>query len=84
MTIIPDVVTMSDVKHRSAEIIARIQTAPVIITQRGETAGIFASVALWNQREAELARLQRIIIGDAASARIATGDYVEFPDASPY
>ena len=82
MAIIPDVITLTDIKQRSTEVFEQIRSGPVIVTHRGDTAGVFATVELWNQREAELARLQRSLNRETPLAQMRAGEYIDITDVN--
>ncbi len=68
---------ISDLRKDQSEILSLIKTTPVVLTNRGDAAGVFVKVDQWNATIDELRRLQRIMQADKQFAEIKAGNYVE-------
>jgi len=75
---------ISDLRKYQKKVLAQIQTSPVILTNKGQGAGVLVSVEQWNAISSQLLEAQQIkrnLAAEKAFARMAAGDYVEMtPD----
>ena len=68
---------VSDLRNRQAEIIAKLNETPILLTRDGHGAGVLVHPDKWNQLVAELARLQRLLEFDKIRAEMKAGNYSE-------
>jgi PHD/YefM family antitoxin component YafN of YafNO toxin-antitoxin module len=68
---------VSSLRNKQAEVIAKLDETPVLLTRDGYGAGVLVHPDKWNQLIAELARLQRIIRADRILAEMKAGNYSE-------
>ena len=81
MSLISDVVPISDLRHRQNEIIRQLSEGPVILTQRGRGTAVLLSMERWKQMARQLADLtesleeaEDVRAVDEIEARIASGE----------
>jgi PHD/YefM family antitoxin component YafN of YafNO toxin-antitoxin module len=68
---------VSNLRTNQAEIVARLDETPILLTRDGYGAGVLVHPEKWNQLIAELARLRRIIRADHILAEMKAGKYTE-------
>jgi PHD/YefM family antitoxin component YafN of YafNO toxin-antitoxin module len=68
---------VSNLRNNQAEIVAKLNETPILLTRDGYGAGVLVHPEKWNQLIAELARLQRIIRADRILAEMKAGKYTE-------
>ncbi len=81
MSVLSDVVPISDLRHRQNEVIGRLVHGPVILTQRGRGTAVLMSMDRWKSFERQVARLaeamedaEDIRVANEIEARIACGE----------
>jgi len=81
MEAVPDVVPISDLRHRQNDIIERLAEGPVILTQRGRGTAVLVSLERWRDILHRLADLtealeeaEDIRVSDEILARVKAGD----------
>lgn len=80
MQAVPTTMPISDLRKYQKKVLAQIQTAPVLLTNQGQGAGVLVSVEQWNaisNQLIEAEQLRRNIAAEKAFARMAAGDFVE-------
>jgi prevent-host-death family protein len=80
MSVLADVVPISDLRHKQNEVIGRLVHGPVILTQRGRGAAVLMSMERWKAFERQCAYLaeamedaEDIRVANEIEARIARG-----------
>jgi prevent-host-death family protein len=80
MSVLADVVPISDLRHKQNEVIGRLVHGPVILTQRGRGAAVLMSMERWKAFERQSAYLaeamedaEDIRVANEIEARIARG-----------
>jgi PHD/YefM family antitoxin component YafN of YafNO toxin-antitoxin module len=68
---------VSDLRNKQAEVVARLDETPILLTRGGYGAGVLIHPEKWNQLIRELARLQRVIRADRILAEMKAGNYSE-------
>jgi len=68
---------VSDLRNKQAEIVAKLDETPILLTRGGYGAGVLVHPDKWNQLMAELARLQRIMRATKILAEMKAGNYTE-------
>ncbi|RIK42997.1 MAG: hypothetical protein DCC55_06965 [Chloroflexi bacterium] len=68
---------VSDLRNKQAEIVAKLDETPILLTRGGYGAGVLVHPDKWNQLIAELARLQRLLEFDKFLAEMKAGNYSE-------
>jgi len=72
---IPQTAPISNFRKYQEGILAMMDRAPVVLMNRATPRAVLVNPETWNATAERLAYLESIIAGDAASARIASGDY---------
>jgi prevent-host-death family protein len=70
MSVLSDVVPISDLRHRQNEVIGRLVHGPVILTQRGRGTAVLMSMDRWKSFERQVASLAEAL-EDAEDVRVA-------------
>ena len=70
-------IPVSELRKRLTQVLPLLSTTPVLLMNRGSTAGVLVQVEQWNQTIDELRRLQRIMQYDQQFAEIKDGHYAE-------
>ncbi len=78
MAAIPDLVPISDLRTRQADILASLNEGPVILTQHSKAAAVLMSTEQYNQMVAMLEDLQDAL--DAKEARLGAGAVTDFDE----
>jgi PHD/YefM family antitoxin component YafN of YafNO toxin-antitoxin module len=68
---------VSSLRNNQAEIVAKLENTPVLLTRDGYGAGVLVHPDKWNQLIAELSRLQRMVRADRILAEMKAGNYTE-------
>jgi PHD/YefM family antitoxin component YafN of YafNO toxin-antitoxin module len=68
---------VSNLRTNQAEIVAKLEDTPILLTRDGYGAGVLVHPDKWNQLIAELARLQRLLDYDKTLAEMKAGNYSE-------
>ena len=68
---------VSSLRNNQAEVVAKLNETPVLLTRDGYGAGVLVHPDKWNQLIAELARLQRLLEFDKILAEMKAGNYSE-------
>ena len=68
---------VSDLRNKQAEVVARLDETPILLTRGGYGAGVLIHPEKWNQLMRELARLQRLVRADRILAEMKAGNYSE-------
>jgi len=81
MSVLSDVVPISDLRHRQNEVIRSLAHGPVILTQRGRGMAVLMSMDRWKAFERQVASLAEAMedaedtrVADEIEARIARGE----------
>ena len=81
MDFVEDVVPISDLRTRAAQIIERAhQTGhPVLVTQHGRSAAVLLDVAEYQRQQTRMALLEQVALGkrDVAAGRVYTQEQIE-------
>ena len=69
-------VPVSDLRNRQSEIIAELDSTPVMLTNRGEGTGVLVKPEIWNSLLDEIEQLRQVVKLQQISKRMAEGDYL--------
>ena len=78
MPTIPEITPISELRHRQAELLAKVCDEPVILTQRGKGVAVLVSLAAWNRLMERIEDLEDAV--DADEARRDAGPVLDFDD----
>jgi len=73
-------IPVSDLRTRQAAIIQQLQDTPILLTQRGQGAGVLVHPDTWNKMVEQLEHLLHIELLRQRAADIVSGDYVTFEE----
>ncbi|MEM7538083.1 MAG: type II toxin-antitoxin system prevent-host-death family antitoxin [Chloroflexota bacterium] len=76
MQAIPQIMPISNLRTNYNDVLTKLDSGPVILSQRGTPAAVIVSAAEWNRTAQELQRLRRLELGDRASQEIQDGNFV--------
>ena len=71
---------VSDLRTQQAAILNQLQETPVLLTQRGQGAGVLVHPDTWNKMIEQLEHLLHLELLRQRAAEIARGDYVTFEE----
>jgi prevent-host-death family protein len=77
---VQQIVPISDMKLKHAQVLGLLSKGPVVLAQRSKPAAVLVSVAQWDAQADELARLRRIVEYDRQFAEMDAGNFVKFED----
>ena len=75
LKLIPQIEPVTRLARDHKGIFALLQNGPVILAQHSKEAAVLVDVDTWNKTLRRLALLERIALGDRASAAIRAGEY---------
>jgi len=78
MTMIPEVVPISEMRIRQAEILNKLSVGPVVLAQRGHAVAVLVSLEKWNQLIEELEDLVDAV--ELMEARQAPASFTDLDD----
>ena len=76
MQAIPQIMPISNLRTNYNDVLTKLDSGPVILSQRGTPAAVILSALEWNRIAQELQRLRRLELGDRASQEIGLTDEV--------
>jgi len=76
----PQIVPISDLRIRQAEVFTKLSNGPVFLAARSKPAAVLVSVDEWAQLTEELRRFRRHAEADRQFAQIRAGNYIDLDD----
>jgi prevent-host-death family protein len=76
MNTIPQIVPITDLRIKHAEVLRMLHKGPVILAQRSRPTAVLVSVEEWDRQADELKRLKRILMSDQYLAEMRQGNYL--------
>lgn len=85
METIPEIIPISDLRHRQNEILATLPKSPVVLTQHGRGLAVLVTIQQWNQLIELLDDQEDVIAALKAELELATGtdELVEWSEVTP-
>lgn len=77
---LPQTKPFTHLRQHQDEILSMMDKAPVVLMNRSTPRAVLVNPEMWNATADRLAYLEAVIAGDAASARIESGDYHTIED----
>lgn len=71
---------VSELRTQQAAILSQLQETPILLTQRGQGAGVLVHPDTWNKVIDQLEHLLHLELLRQRAAEIARGDYVTFEE----
>ncbi len=71
---------VSDLRTRQAAVLHRLNDGPVLLTQRGHSAGVLVHPDAWNKVIEQLEHLLHLELLRQRAAEVARGEYVTFEE----
>ncbi|NOX61763.1 MAG: type II toxin-antitoxin system Phd/YefM family antitoxin [Chloroflexi bacterium] len=71
--LVPETVTLSDLRQRQSEIFAQLQREPLVLVQRGKPVAVLIAPDQWNRLMEEIEDLEDALIALKAELALATG-----------
>jgi PHD/YefM family antitoxin component YafN of YafNO toxin-antitoxin module len=75
LRLVPQIEPITRLAREHKEMLALLQNGPLTLAQHSKAAAVLVNVDTWNATLRRLAYLERLAVGDRASAAIARGDY---------
>lgn len=75
LKLVPQIEPVTRLARGHKEVLALLRNGPVILAQHSKAAAVLVDVDTWNETLRRLALLERIALGDRASAAIRAGEY---------
>ena len=73
--LVPQIEPVTRLAREHKEVFQLLENGPVILAQHSKAAAVLVNVETWNQTIRRLAYLERLALGDQASAAIQAGQY---------
>ncbi len=74
MNPIPEIIPISDIRQRQQEILAKLATGPIVLTQHGKGIAVLLDIQQWNQIAEDLEDLQDLVTILRQEEALARGD----------
>jgi PHD/YefM family antitoxin component YafN of YafNO toxin-antitoxin module len=71
---------VSDLRTQQANILGQLKETPILLTQRGQGAGVLVHPDTWNKLIEQLEHLRHLELLRQRSAEIARGEFVTFEE----
>jgi len=75
LKLVPQIEPITRLARGHKEVLELLQKGPVILAQHSKAAAVLVNVDTWNETLRRLAYLERLAVGDRASAAIGQGAY---------
>ena len=75
LKLVPQIEPVTRLARGHKEVLGLLKNGPVILAQHSRAVAVLVDVDTWNETLRRLALLERIALGDRASAAIRTGAY---------